>query len=115
MITVSSSTGNRFQYSAENNKIYVSFTATLPRTTGKLAAFGINVKLRTFYVGPPQVTVAQPTVQALPKRDYEMIWPFDDDENDDDLPFKEPEVIYLTEYNYDYVNVTVKMEEIEVP
>ncbi len=45
-----------------------------------------------------------------------MIWPFDDeDSSGEDLPFKEPEVIYLTEYNYDYVNVTVKMEEIEVP
>ncbi len=66
-------------------------------------------------MGPPKVTVKQPTVKPLPKRDYEMIWPFDDDDGDEDIPFKEPEVIYLTEYNYDYVNVTVKMEEIEVP
>ena len=50
-IVVSTDTGSRFQYTAENNVIFISFTA---QGTSVQPKFGLTVKLRAFDTRPPE-------------------------------------------------------------
>lgn len=53
-ITVSFSTGYRFQFTAENNIIFMTFTGSVPSTSSTSPLFNMTIKLRSFaiYVTP---------------------------------------------------------------
>lgn len=51
-ITVSFSTGYRFQFTAENNMIFMAFTGSVPTTSTNSPLFSITIKLRSFQLNP---------------------------------------------------------------
>ena len=66
-ITVSFSTGYRFQYTAENNKVFMTFTASVPANSKKQPAFGLQIKLRQFDIRPPKpVDPVDPVDPVIP-------------------------------------------------
>ena len=123
-IQVSFSTGYKFQYFAENNNIYVSFTANVPSTSTTQPVFAITVKLRSFEINPelpeptplptpeptpepqpvepvepdPQPEPIDPTPEVKPKEPEKEIAP-----EGDDSDLNEPEVI--TVYETEYITV----------
>ena len=68
-ITVSGTTGSRFQYEAENNKIYMTFTASQSSSSSKSPGFGFTIKLRSFDTRPPApiiIVIPAPAVDPVP-------------------------------------------------
>ena len=51
-ITVSFSTGYRFQFEAENNVIFMTFTGSVPSTSSTSPLFSMSIKLRSFFIEP---------------------------------------------------------------
>ena len=51
-ITVSFSTGYRFQFTAENNIIFMTFTGSVPSTSSTDPLFSMTIKLRSFALNP---------------------------------------------------------------
>ena len=51
-ITVSFSTGYRFQYTAEDNIIYMTFTGSVPTTSSTAPLYSMTIKLRSFALNP---------------------------------------------------------------
>ena len=51
-ITVSFSTGYRFQFEAENNMVFMTFTGSVPSTSNSSPLFSMSIKLRSFYIEP---------------------------------------------------------------
>ena len=51
-ITVSFSTGYRFQFTAENNIIFMTFTGSVPSTSSTNPLFSMTIKLRSFALNP---------------------------------------------------------------
>jgi hypothetical protein len=47
-ITVSFSSGYRFQFTAENNMIFMAFTGSVPSTSSVSPLFSLTIKLRSF-------------------------------------------------------------------
>ena len=67
-ITVSGTTGSRFQYEAEDNKIYMTFTGDVSSSSSKSPAFGYTIKLRAFDTRPPApiiITIPAPAVDPI--------------------------------------------------
>ena len=62
-ITVSGNTGTRFQYEAENNKVYMAMTASVASGSTQSPAFGFTIKLRSFDTRPPAPIII--TIPAL--------------------------------------------------
>ena len=68
-ITVSGNTGTRFQYEAENNKIYLAMTASVASGSTQSPAFGFTIKLRSFDTRPPApiiITIPAPEPEPTP-------------------------------------------------
>ena len=55
-ITVSFSTGYRFQFTAENNIIFMTFTGSVPSTSSTLPLYSLTIKLRSFALNPSDGT-----------------------------------------------------------
>lgn len=54
-------TGTRFQFTAENNMIFMAFTADVASTSSVDAAFGFTIKLRSFELNPSSTDVDNET------------------------------------------------------
>ena len=120
-IAVGFTTGYKFQYFAENNNIYVTFTANVPTTSTAAPHFAITVKLRSFEINPPlpeptptPAPTPEPTpepepVEPEPEPVPEPIDPTPSEPDNgiqppDDTDLNEPEII--TVYETEYVTVT---------
>ena len=69
-ITVSTSTGNRFQYTAEQNGIFMTFTGSQASTASPLPSFDITIKLRAFALIPDEPE-PEPVVEPEPEPEPE--------------------------------------------
>ena len=55
-IQVSFTTGYRFQFTAENNQVFMAFTGDAATTATATPLFSVNVKLRSFELNPTSPT-----------------------------------------------------------
>ena len=64
-ITVGFTTGYRFQFTAEDNMIFMAFTGSVPSTSSASPLFNISIKLRSFDLNPSsgetETDVTEPT------------------------------------------------------
>ena len=90
-IAVGFTTGYKFQYFAENNNIYVTFTGNVPTTSTASPHFAITVKLRSFEINPPlpEPTPA-PTPTPEPTPEPEPVEPEPEPEPIDPTPEVKP-------------------------
>jgi len=65
-ITVTTATGSRFQYVAENNKIFLSFMAQVSASSKLSALFSFTIKLLTIDVRPPPAPELKPSTEPKP-------------------------------------------------
>lgn len=59
-ITVSFTTGYKFQFTAENNMIFMTFTGNVPSFSSNLPLFKMTIKLRSFALNPTPVEPTEP-------------------------------------------------------
>jgi len=55
-ITVGFTTGYRFQFTAENNVVFMAFTGSVPSTSSNSPLFSMSIKLRSFELNPSSGT-----------------------------------------------------------
>ena len=97
-ITVGFTTGYRFQFTAENNQIFMAFTGSVPSTSSTSPLFDISIKLRSFELNPVkdevEEEVTEPTDKEVnPETDVPVTEPDETDETEEpiDPPIIEPE------------------------
>ena len=79
-IAVSLSTGYRFQFTAEDNQIFIALTGDQPATSSSQPLFGFTIKLRTFEITPERPEPDEP----------EPVEPVEPDEPDPVVPDPDP-------------------------
>jgi hypothetical protein len=96
---VSFSSGYRFQYTAENNKIFMMFTGKVPTFSKIKPLFAVSVKLRSFEKSTalPDPVIELEVDKEEVKPDPEPEKPLIDEEEDQKNDTKEIEPIIVTE------------------
>lgn len=109
-VKVGFSSGYRFQYTAEDNKIYMSMLGKVPSYSSQLPLFSMSIKLRSFEIRPTVIVPVEEPEETKPDKPVDTNVIIDEsEEQQNDTEEQEP--IIKTEYETVTVRKKLSLQE----